>query len=296
MSGLSAYQHDGEEDNYDGPMTQEEILTALEENEKKRDQLWKLEAEALSRLDSGELKDKKEKEGVYDYLLQNELFYFDIHEVPNDSTIILIGRRRTGKSFLTRWILYNKRKVFPFGLVMTQTKYNKFWSTYINENSVWGDYSALALGRLIQRQAFLAKNNVYGVDPRVFVVLDDLAADSQLRYDYMLRAFFYYGRHLKAFVVVTSQWFKSLAPGCRENADYIFLFGMTNINELEAIYEEYGAGVPKDLFIQLVRRYATESSCFVVNPHGRTPLERFFQYRAQDPGPFRMGCEEMWKV
>lgn len=296
MSGLSAYQRDGgDEDYYDGPETREEIFAALEENEKKRDALWKLEAESLAKLDSGDLTEKKEKEAVYSYLLKNELFYFDIHEVPNDSTIILIGRRRTGKSFLTRWILYNKRKVFPFGLVMTQTKYNKFWSTYINENSVWGDYSALALGRLIQRQAYLVKNNVYGVDPRVFVVLDDLAADTQLRYDYMLRSFFYYGRHLKAFVVVTSQWFKSLAPGCRENADYVFLFGMTNINELDAIHEEYGAGMPKELFIQLVRRYATESSCFVINPHGRTPLERFFQYRAQDPGPFRMGCAEMWK-
>lgn len=297
MSGLGAYSansDDEEEDDYDGPITEEEILKELEENEKRRDVLWQTEAESLSRLDQGHLKDKSERDSIYDYLLQNELFYFDIHEVPNDATIILIGRRRTGKSFLTRWILYNKRKVFPFGLVMTQTKYNKFWSTYINKNSVWGDYSQIALGRLIQRQAHLAEKNVYGEDPRVFIVLDDLAADTQLRYDYMLRSFFYYGRHLKAFVVVTSQWFKSLAPGCRENADYIFLFGMTNVNELEAIYEEYGAGVPKDVFIQLVRRYATESSAFVVNPHGRTPLERFFQYRAQDPGPFRMGCEAMW--
>lgn len=277
------------------PETEEEILQALEANEAQREAKWKLEAESLSRLDEGLILTKEERLQTYEYLLQNELFYFDIHEVPNDATILLIGRRRTGKSFLTRWILYNKRKVFPFGLVMTQTKYNKFWSTYIHKNSVWGDYSANTLGRLIQRQAVLVNNNTWGVDPRIFVVLDDLAADSQLRYDYMLRSFFYYGRHLKAFVIVTAQWFKSLAPGCRENADYIFLFGMTNINELDAIYEEYGAGVPKDIFIQLVRRYATESSCFVVNPHGRTPFERFFQYRAQDPGPFRMGCEEMWK-
>lgn len=277
-----------------GPTNEAEILAQLEKNEADRDLKWKEEAESLSKLDEGVVRTREDRDNIYGYLLRNELFYFDIHEVPNDATILLIGRRRTGKSFLTRWILYNKRKVFPFGLVMTQTKYNKFWSTYIHKNSVWGDYSANTLGRLIQRQAVLVNKNVWGVDPRIFVVLDDLAADSQLRYDYMLRSFFYYGRHLKAFVVVTAQWFKSLAPGCRENSDYIFLFGMTNVNELDAIYEEYGAGVPKEIFIQLVRRYATESSCFVVNPHGRTPYERFFQYRAQDPGSFRMGCQEMW--
>lgn len=280
--------------NIDNICTEEEILAGLEQNEKDRDVKWKEEAESLSRLDEGIVKTHQERLQIYEYLLQNELFWFDIHELPNDATILLIGRRRTGKSFLTRWILYNKRKVFPFGLVMTQTKYNKFWSTYIHKNSVWGDYSAKTLGKLIQRQAVLVNDNTFGVDPRIFVVFDDMAADSQLRSDCMLRSFFYYGRHLKAFVIVTAQWFKSLAPGCRENSDYVFLFGMTNINELEAIYEEYGAGVPKEIFIQLVRRYATESSCFVVNPHGRTPYERFFQYRAQDPGPFRMGCAEMW--
>lgn len=281
---------------YVGPQTEEEILTALEQNEIERERKWQEEADSLAILDQGMLRSKEERESVYDYLLTNELFYFDIHEIPNDATILLIGRRRTGKSFLTRWIMYNKRKAYPFGMVMTQTKYNKFWSTYIQKNSVWGDYSAMTLGKLIQRQAVLVNENKFGIDPRVFVCLDDLAADTQLRYDYMLRSFFYYGRHLKAFVVVTAQWFKSLAPGCRENADYVFLFGMTNINELDAIYEEYGAGVPKDIFIQLVRRYATESSCFVINPHGRTPFERFFQYRAQDPGAFRMGCREMWKT
>lgn len=296
MSGLGAFQAGDESgaSEYNGPKTEDEILAALEQNEKDRMKMWELEAASLKTLDEGRIKSKEEKESVYLYLLQNQLFYFDIHEVPNDATILLIGRRRTGKSFLTRWILYNKRKVFPFGLVMTQTKYNKYWANYINKDSVWGDFSSRALEKLVERQASLSDKNPYGVDPRVFVVLDDLAADTQLRHDYMLRSFFYYGRHLKAFVVVTSQWFKSLAPGCRENADYIFLFGMTNIVELDAIYEEYGAGVPKDIFTQLIRRYATDSCCFVINPHGRTPLERFFQYRAQDPGPFRMGCEEMW--
>lgn len=277
------------------PETEQEILSALEENEKERDRKWKEEAEALTRLDTGVMHDRQDMYDIYGYLIRNQLFYFDIHEIPHDATIVICGRRRTGKSFLTRWVLYNKRKAFPFGLVMTQTKYNKFWSEYINKNSVWGDFSATTLARLVERQATLVEKNVHGEDPRVFVVFDDLAADSQLRHDYMLRSFFYYGRHLESLVIVTTQWFKSLAPGCRENADYVFLFGMTNVDELEAIYKEYGAGVPREIFITLVRRYATESSCFVVNPHGNTPFERFFQYRAQNPGPFRMGCKEMWK-
>lgn len=277
--------------------TEDGIIAAIEYNEKERERKFEEEAESLSRLYSeGLISDKQTRYDIYSYLTTNELFYFDIHSIPNDAVCLLTGRRRTGKSFLTRWILYNKRKVYPFGMVMTQTKYNKFWSTYINKDSVWGDYSTEALKRLIDHQAYLVEHPEIGMDPRIFVVLDDLAADVQLRYDYMLRSFFYYGRHLKALVLVTSQWFKSLAPGCRENADLIFLFGMTNLNELEAIYEEYAAGVPRDIFYQMVGRYSSDSNCLVINPHGRTPFERFFQYRAQDPGKFRMGCESMWQV
>lgn len=305
MKNSDSEEDDSDEDEMDkyiekkyGKLDNEEtILQALETNEQLRKEKYVEEAQSLSRLyTEGLISDKQTRFDIYNYLMKRELFYMDVHEIPNDAVCLITGRRRTGKSFLTRWLLYNKRKVFPFGMVMTQTKFNKFWSTYINKDAVWGDYSSEALHRLVARQSTLVDDNIWGIDPRIFVVLDDLAADVQLRYDYMLRSFFYYGRHLKTFLVVTSQWFKSLAPGCRENADYIFLFGMSNLNELEAIYEEYAAGVPRDIFYQLVSRYSSESNCFVINPHGRTPFERFFQYRAQDPGPFRMGCEEMWKV
>src|ERR1044071_3437151 len=101
---------------YVGPQTEEDILAQLEKNKTDRDAKYMEEAQSLSGLDQGVVRTREERDAIYGYLLRNELMYFDIHEVPNDATIILIGRRRTGKSFLTRWIMYNKRKVFPFGL------------------------------------------------------------------------------------------------------------------------------------------------------------------------------------
>ena len=286
---------DEEEEEQPALMSAEEILSMIEANETLRDRKYQEEAAALENVSNLYLEDNKARDAAYAYLVTNELFYFDITNIANDSTIVLVGRRRTGKSYMARWIFYNKRKVFPFGMCQTQTKYNKYWADHIPTSSIWGDYSATALARLVARQASLVTKNPQGEDPRSFVLLDDIAADTQLRFDQQLRSFFFYGRHLKSFVVVTSQWFKSLAPGCRENADLIFLFSMTNLDELDAIYKEYSAGVPRGIFNRLVTKYATDSSCFVINPHGHTPFERFFQYRAQDPGPFRMGCEAAWK-
>lgn len=277
--------------------TEEEILAALAENEKLRDARWLEEAEALAKLNTfSEEYENPEKSGVYRYLVEGELFYFDPFIIPNDASILFLGRRRTGKSFALRWILYTKRKVFPFGVIMTKTKFNGYWTKHVPDESVIGHFSKEVLQNLQDRQEALWKSNPRGEDPRVFVLLDDLAADTDLRHDQDLRTFFYNGRHLKAFTLVTSQWWTALNPGCRDNVDFIFIFGMSNRKEIESIWEEHGGGIPKKIFTFLVSRYSTESSCLVINVQGGTPLERFFQYRAQDPGKFRMGCNSFWKV
>ena len=279
----------------DGSDITEKICTALQKNEEQRDEKYKEEAESLMRVYEGGLTTKRQRLSVYNYLSCNELFYFDIHEIRNDATIALFGRRRTGKSFLTRWILYNKRKVFPFGMVMTETKFNLFWEKYVNKNSIYSGYDPEVLVRLMKRQGALVKTKKHGQDPRVFVILDDVAGSGSLSHDPTLKKLFYNGRHYKCFIVVTSQWFKALAPGCRENAEYIFLFGMNNLEEMEAIRKEYAGQIEPELFYRMLYRYASASSCFVIKAEGKTPYERFFQYRAQDPGPFRLGCEEMWE-
>lgn len=51
---------------------------------------------------------------------------FDINIIKPDYTVVLNGKRGTGKSYFMRWCMFNMRHFFPEGLVMTRTKHNGF--------------------------------------------------------------------------------------------------------------------------------------------------------------------------
>ena len=53
---------------------------------------------------------------------------FDVDKIKLDSFILVVGKRRFGKSVWSRWIL---SKLYPYfndgGYVFTQTKHNYWW-------------------------------------------------------------------------------------------------------------------------------------------------------------------------
>lgn len=51
---------------------------------------------------------------------------FDINMCKADYTYVFYGRRRSGKSYLMRWLLYKLRKQFPRGLCITKTPMNGY--------------------------------------------------------------------------------------------------------------------------------------------------------------------------
>lgn len=235
-----------------------------------------------------------EKKLYYSYLLKDEIEWFDIFRVPNDSCILEVGRRNAGKTFGTMWLLYTKRKVFPFVYVMTMTKFNGAWAEHVNEDCIFQGWKEDVVEQLRDRQAKARLTPEWGIDPRAAIILDDMAANRELRWNDSLLEFSFYGRHLIMFVVVTSQWYKQLAPGFRENCDILFIYKMDNENEIESLWKEHSGGIPRPIFHSLVQKYSTDTTALVIVKNGMTPLTRFYQYRAIDPGPFRLGCESVW--
>lgn len=231
---------------------------------------------------------------LYLPLIEKPLEYFDVYSMRNYLCILFIGRRETGKSYLLRWLMYLKRKVYPNVALMTETACNGDWKKHIAPGQIIEGYNRNVLNAIITIQQRLQNDKKSGIDPRTLVILDDMAASTKLQSDEEFRKFFFYGRHYKVSLWCTTQWFKRVNPGCRENADYIFLFQMDNQKEIEAIAEEYAGEMDKRLFMYWIRMYATDENCFVINIKGRHPAERFFTYRAQDPGKFRMGHAGHW--
>eukprot|EP00741_Cyanophora_paradoxa_P014043 tig00020734_g13555.t1 len=62
--------------------------------------------------------------------------------VKSDATVVCVGKRRTGKSFFLRDLMFNLSGTFPGGIVISQTdRLNGYWKQYIPQRFIWPKYN-----------------------------------------------------------------------------------------------------------------------------------------------------------
>jgi hypothetical protein len=77
---------------------------------------------------------------------------FDIKSMPDFVTIAMIAKRASGKSYLTREILFHMRDI-PTAIAISKTeKLNKFYTEFIPELFIYDEYSSCILDKIYQRQ------------------------------------------------------------------------------------------------------------------------------------------------
>ena len=108
--------------------------------------------------------------------MELQLKKFNMNMIKDDQVVVLIGKRNTGKSFLTKDLLYNKRDI-PVGTVISPTESaNKFYSDYVPPIFIHDEYQPAIISSFMKRQTRIVKRMVGGeedIDPRAFLVLDD---------------------------------------------------------------------------------------------------------------------------
>jgi len=162
-------------------------------------------------------------------------------DVLDDFTVVVIGRRRSGKSFFARWFMYHLRHRFPCGIVITGTKLNRFWTKYVPDKFVY-DIEEIneVLPRVYRRQELIKNNPQLGIDPRFFIILDDVMSDKyRVRFSVMLSKAFTDGRHYGVFTLITCQDPFGIGPDLRENADLVVTFRQNQESRKEAISLNY---------------------------------------------------------
>jgi len=97
---------------------------------------------------------------------------FDPRSMAEHCVVLMVAKRRSGKSFLVKDLMYYKRHLLA-GIAMSGTESgNGFYGTWIPPIFVYNDFDREALERLVNRQKRLTKE---GKAQGVFVILDDLA-------------------------------------------------------------------------------------------------------------------------
>lgn len=162
-------------------------------------------------------------------------------DILDDFTVLLIGRRRSGKTWASRWMAYHLRWRYPFAVVITGTKLNNFWSSYVPVEFIY-DIEQIneVIDILFARQTYLISNPQLGVDPRMMLILDDVMGDQYtIRFSEQLNSVFTNGRHFKMFIMITMQDPKGVGPTLRENTDCAYIFRVYEGGRKEVIYKEW---------------------------------------------------------
>ena len=162
-----------------------------------------------------------------------QLKKFDMASIKDDSVVVLIGKRNTGKSFLTKDLLFNNKDI-PVGTVISPTEQsNKFYSDMIPPIFIHDEYTPPIIANIIKRQKKLksimnssSENN--DLDNRTFLILDDCLYDNSWQKDKNIRNIFMNGRHYNILFILTMQFALGIPPNLRTNIDYVFILRVQN--------------------------------------------------------------------
>jgi hypothetical protein len=239
---------------------------------------------------------------------------FNMKDVLQDSVVVFIGKRRTGKSTLVRDLLWHHRDL-PMGTVISGTEEsNSFYGTIIPPMFIHGEYSPAVIANFVKRQQLITKKirdttgvgvtqagavmPRGGLDPRSFLIMDDCLYDNSWINDRNIRYLFLNGRHQKVFFIITMQYPLGIPPILRTNVDFVFILRENFINNRKRIFDNFGAAFPSfDFFCQIMGQCTENYECLVINNTTRSNKleDMIFWYKADMHPEFRIGAPQFWQ-
>ncbi len=237
-----------------------------------------------------------------------ELEKFDITSISCDKSIVLVGKRDTGKSFLVRDLLYYQRDT-PLGAVISPTESaNNFYTPIVPSMFIHDEYTPDVVGRFVERQKIVTKKirrqkKLYGnsnIDPRAFLILDDCLYDSKAwARDKNIRLLFLNGRHYKTLFLITMQYPLGVPPDLRSNIDYAFILRENNVGNRKRLYENFAGMIPSfDMFCDIMDQCTEDYECLVIHVNAKSNrlVDQLFWYKANAHGDFKMCDPAFWTM
>jgi hypothetical protein len=231
---------------------------------------------------------------------------FNIDEMCEHATIAMIAKRASGKSYLTRELLYHKRDI-PSAIAISRTeKLNKFYSDFIPDSFIFSEYEPDILSRIYQRQAIMNEENARRKkigkrekDDRLMLIMDDcMSSKGTWLKDPNILELFFNGRHHHLSFILTMQFSLGIPPELRSNFDYIFLLAEDINSNRKRLYEHYAGMFPTfDVFCNVFSHLTADYGCMVINNRIHSPniAEKVFWYKAKQVPEFQLGSEKYIK-
>jgi hypothetical protein len=232
---------------------------------------------------------------------------FKIETMTPDSTVLLNGRRRSGKSFLVRDIFYHHRHI-PKGVIFSGTEEaSPFFGDFVPDIFIHNEYDPEMIEGILRsqkkkiREAKDMGKSESGKckENNFFIVLDDLLHDAQnWKREKTIKNIFFNGRHFNLFFILTMQYPLGITPELRSNIDYVFVFNEPSYKNRRKLYDDYFSVIPSfDYFCNILDACTKDHECLVVKLNGTSNKleDQIFWYKAESHKNFRVGHQKYWK-
>ena len=228
---------------------------------------------------------------------------FNISEMVDHCTIAMIAKRATGKSFLTKEIMFHKRDIAAAVAISRTEKLNSFYSEFIPDSYIFSEYDSAILNRIYDRQAKINEDNKVRIkkgekpkDDSLMLIMDDcMSSKGTWLKDPNITELFFNGRHHHLSFILTMQYAVGIPPEMRSNFDYVFLLAEDSVNNRRRLYEHYAGMFPTfDIFQQVFSDITENYGVMVINNrvHSKNITDKVFWYRAKNVPHFKIGCNK----
>lgn len=235
-----------------------------------------------------------------------EIREFDPSSIAPDATILIVGKRHTGKTTLTRDLMYHVKDKLDLVLGMNPTEMgNHNLEFFTPKSMIFHEFNDEKLKHLLEWQRRAVANEKAR---RIGLIMDDCMAETtgtgskkkKVMGSQDIIKVFKLGRHLKLFYVNCMQYIKDAPPEIRGNVDLLFAFGTTSGNEREKLWKEYFAMFTSyKNFCQVFEACTQQYECIVLDTRkaAKSPTDSVFYYKARIiEEPFKVGRGVFWRL
>ncbi len=226
---------------------------------------------------------------------------FNIKEMDINSKVIIIGKPATGKSTVIKDLLYQHRKRFSGGIIMSGTEEsNGFYCGLLPDLFIYNGYDQQAMDRLkIRQERLVRKNGQQHADNFAVLVNDDCCDDKSWISNVTTRWLFKNGRHFDIFFILALQYAMDIPPELRNSVDYIFILRHAILKDRRKVYENYAGIFPNfEMFCDVLDNLTEDYGCLVLKNRvtSNDISQCVFWYKAEvHEKPFKVGTPGLWK-
>lgn len=232
---------------------------------------------------------------------------FDLNEMCENPAIVMIAKRASGKSWVSRAIL-KKFKDIPVGIIIAPTEKMAtppFYSEFFPDTYIHYEYKSEIIEKVLFRQDQMIEKQIQKekigkiIDPRGFILMDDcLSSKGSWAKDKPILDLLFNGRHYKLMYMLTMQFPLGISPELRGNFDYIFLLKETIFSNLKRLYDHYAGVFPTfESFRQVFKALTEKFGAMVIVNRGSNEdfLDQIRWYKADNEAISMIGCGQFIK-